>query len=354
MKPALLAVLTALLLAPSAVAADKKAIWGPVKLPGGRSAFPVYEDLGVRFLQLQLNWRSTAPTRPAAPLDPSDPAYVWPGSIDYALAKAAPRGIEVVLMIKDSPAWANGGRRSAWAPDPSSYADFVTAASRRYPAVRRWMIWGETNRHAVFRPLPTGSDVGPRTYARLLAAGYHAVKKEEPDDLVIGGNTFSFGAVRPHNFARWMRLPNGRPAPLDEWGHNPFTPRFPDLSNTGYEGAPGARDFSDIDTFSRELHRIYRRYYPRFQKRGPKLWLSEFTISSDRGNREFPFYVSRTDQARWLTAAYRIANRNSWIAGLGWIPLLDEPAGDPQGTTTGLMTWKGKRKPAYYAYRRVR
>ena len=166
--------------------------------------------------------------------------------------------------------------------------------------------------------------------------------------------TFTFGDVYPRDFARWMRLPNGRPAPLDEWGHNPFTRRFPDLSRTGYRGYPGARDISDIDTFARELHTIYAPHYRRFRERGPRLWLSEFTVSSDRPNREFNFAVSRKAQARWLTAAYRIARRNSWISGLGWIPLLDEPPTVPNGTTTGLMTWDGQPKPAYYAYRRAR
>ena len=90
-----------------------------------------------------------------------------------------------------------------------------------------------------------------------------------------------------------MRLPNGKPAPLDWYGHNPFTRRFPDLSDHGYAGYPGARDIGDIDLFHRELRALYRPQYKRFRKSGPKLWLCEFTISSDRGNHAFSFYVSR-------------------------------------------------------------
>ena len=146
-----------------------------------------------------------------------------------------------------------------------------------------------------------------------------------------------------------------KPAPLDLYGHNPFTRRFPDLSDHGYAGYPGARDFGDIDLFYRELHALYRPHYPRkFGRHGPRLWLSEFTISSDRGNRAFGFYVSRRDQARWLTAAYRIARSSPFVAGLGWIGLLDDPVTREGGLTTGLMTYKGKRKPAYFAYRRAR
>jgi hypothetical protein len=166
--------------------------------------------------------------------------------------------------------------------------------------------------------------------------------------------TFSFGEVYPRDFARWMRLPNGKPPPLDLYGHNPFTTRFPDLSHHGFRGHPGARDFSDIDLFYKELRDIYRGEYRRFRRRGPRLWLSEFTINSDRTTREFDFYVSRSEQARWVRAAYRIAHTSPFVAGLGWIGLLDDPASDRIGRTTGLMTYEGKRKPAYFAYKRAR
>ncbi|HEY6779705.1 MAG TPA: hypothetical protein VI111_02055 [Thermoleophilaceae bacterium] len=188
----------------------------------------------------------------------------------------------------------------------------------------------------------------------MLAAAYRALKRNDRRNIVIGGMTFSFGEVRPRDFARWMRLPDGRPAPLDLYGHNPFSRRFPDLRDTEYMGYPGARDFGEIDTFHRQLDAIYRGRTARFRHQGPKLWLSEFTISSDQGNHAFDFFVSRREQARWLTAAFQIAHRTSWIAALGWIGLLDEPVTLDRHLTTGLMTYEGHRKPAYRAYKRAR
>ena len=43
-----------------------------------------------------------------------------------------------------------------------------------------------------------------------------------------------------------------------------------------------------------------------------------------------------------MTAAYGIAHRSPFIAGLGWFSLLDEPPSVPDGLTTGLMTWDGQ------------
>ncbi len=343
--------LLACIAAPTASARSVKAIWGPVDMPNGSSAFPVYRDLGVRVLQVSLEWNQIAATRPARPTSPSDPAYAWPKTVDEAVRRGRRYGIKVAIMVKGAPAWSNGGRPPNWAPDNSDYARFLTAASRRYRSVRLWMVWGEVNRAAVFEPIPANSSVGPRRYATLLNAAYGALKRRSRRNTVIGGMTFSFGPVRPRDFLRWMRLPNGRPPPLDWYGHNPFTRRFPDIRHTGFAGYPGARDISDIDTFAAEIRRTYRGKFRRFRRRGPRMWLSEFTVSSDRPTRDFDFFVSRREQARWVRAAYRIARGEPYVAGLGWFGLVDEP---PPGLTSGLMTHTGRPKPAYYAYKRAR
>src|SRR5918992_781068 len=130
-----------IVIASTAAAESKKAIWGPIELPGGGSALPIYEELGVRYMQFQLQWQAIAPSRPTQPADPRDPAYIWPSGLDEVVEAARRRGTRIALMVVKSPAWANGGRANEWAPRNRAFADFVTAAARRYPAVRHWMIW---------------------------------------------------------------------------------------------------------------------------------------------------------------------------------------------------------------------
>jgi hypothetical protein len=346
-------VLSALLLAVSTfskptqagAAEPEKAIWGPLRLSDGSSAFRVYRDLGVDVLQIQLLWDRAAPTQPVDATNPRDPAYRWPSAIDDAIRGGRRRGIDVALLVRGSPPWANGGRTPEWVPAPRQYARFLIAASRRYRSVHRWMIWGEPNRVDAFRPLPPDRPAGPRAYARLLDAAYVALKHRTRRNIVIGGMTFSFGEVFPKQWLRWMRLPDGRRPRLDEYGHNPFTRRKPNIRLHGYAGYPGARDMSDMDTFAREIHRAY-------PNKRPPLWISEFTVSSDRPNRAFSFAVSRRAQAAWLRAGFDIA-RKVGAAGIGWFNLQDQPASDPLGLTTGLMTYEGVRKPAYRAFRRA-
>ncbi|HEU5143128.1 MAG TPA: hypothetical protein VFU04_08235, partial [Solirubrobacterales bacterium] len=126
-------------LAGSASAAGVKAIWGPTELPSGNracpvvgercSAFPIYQRLGVDVFQYQVHWDAIAPTRPANPRDPDDPAYDW-GQLDAIAAEAARHGIRLALLVQRAPGWANGGRSPIWAPrNPRLFADFLYAAS---------------------------------------------------------------------------------------------------------------------------------------------------------------------------------------------------------------------------------
>src|SRR5215218_7609125 len=214
--------------APAGAASRKKLIWGPVEV-NGVSQFPIYHDLGAGIYQTTLDWSEVAPHRPHNPGDPADPAYRWPPEIDRAIEEARRYGMRVALTVMWSPRWANGGRPVQWAPKPRRYARFVRAASRRYPDVRLWQIWGEPTRMSNWQPLKEFETAGPRRYARVLDAAYGALKRQSPRNLVIGGNTFTTGHVTPLAFIKAMRLPGGRRPRMDLYGHNPFSARPPAL-----------------------------------------------------------------------------------------------------------------------------
>ena len=337
-----------LVITPGADAAGHRAlkmIWGTVDLPNGKSAFPTYHKLGVQVFQIELNWADTAPTQPSHPTRPSDPAYHWPKELNTAVSQAARYHIKVCVLVIGAPSWATGASSAYTAPrNPADFANFLTAAAKRYRSVHHWMIWGEPNRNANFNPMPPNSPVGPQRYALLLNAGYHALKGVSRANIVIGGDNASYGTVSPSAFLRTMRLPNGKAPPLDYWGLNPYSFRFP--APHQYVCCAGGRDIDDLGAMESQLRATYHR------KVG--LWLSEYTISSDQNNYAFDFHVSRAAQARWLTAAYRLVNGFSYVVGLGWFNLVDEPPSVPGHLTTGLLTYKLKPKPAFYAYQRAR
>jgi hypothetical protein len=340
----------------------KKSMWGPVRV-NGVSQFPIYYDLGVGIYQTQVLWGEVAPRRPARPEDPADPAYRWPSELDFAIAEASRYGMRVAIQLFGSPSWANGGHpagtgRNFPPRQPSDFAAFAEAAARRYPSVHLWMVWGEPTRKANWqtirrerrgRPLTRAAAAAPRLYARILDAAYSAFKRVSAQNLVIGGNTFTTGDISPLNWIRSMRLPNGLPPRMDLYGHNPFSGRKPDLRKPPLR--TGFADFSDLDTLAR--------WTDRFLSRGPgrrrhlRLFLSEFLLPTDHENHEFNFWVDRRTQANWLAAALRITRRWKRIYTLGWFSLYDDPPRpDRREVRRGLIEVGGKRKPAYYAYRR--
>jgi hypothetical protein len=335
----------------------KKSMWGPARRDGV-SQFPIYRDLGVGIWQTTISWAATAPRRPRHPRDPRDPAYRWPDELDFAVGEARRSGIRVLVQLTAAPRWANGGRPRNWAPKrPADFADFAEATARRYPGVHLWMIWGEPTRRANFRPLvpvvhrrrtrPAWRR-GPQLYARILDASYARLKRRSSRNLVVGGSSFTTGNVPPLDWIRLLRLPNGRRPRMDLYGHNPFTARRPDLRQRPL--GHGWADFSDLDTLASALDAN--------GFRGPRggrmrLFLSELVLPTDHPNREFNFWLDRATQADWLAAALRITRRSRRIYSLGYLGLYDDPpllTGNQ--VRRGLITWGGKRKPAYAAFKK--
>jgi hypothetical protein len=292
-----------------------------------------------------------APTRPRLARDPNDPVYRWPPDVADAIAQARRYRMRVMIMIIGAPPWANGNHPSNWAPrKPADYADFASAASRRYPGVHLWMVWGEPSRIDNFVPMtpapPLASRLNarqaaaPGRYARILDAAYDALKRVSRANLVIGGNTYTTGDIRTGQWLRYMRLPNGKPPRLDLYGHNPFSFRRPNLANP--PGAEATIDFSDLARLGTLVDRNLRRSPgQRF-----RLFLAEWTIPTGPDG-EFNFYTDPRTQADWIRAAFRIVRHWSRIYALGWINLYDRPP----VTRGGLLDDQGSRKPGYDAFR---
>ena len=336
----------------SASPEKRKAIWGPAT----PKAFKEYSRLGVGIYQMSISWASAAPTRPAKPRDPSDPAYNWLAELDTAIALAKRRGIRVGVNLTFSPKWASGKSQRRWAPrDPKTFADFAAATARRYPYVKYWMIWSEPSRRENFMPLARVRGPrqlkrterrGPRLYAKILDASYRAIKSVAPNDLVVGGNTIPGGDVRPLRYIQAMRLPSGRPPRMDIYGHNAYSPRLPRLSQG--PTAKGVADLSDLDSLTGWLDRYLSR---NGRNRRLKVFVSEYSLPTNP-NDVLPFWGNRRDQARYARSALRIGRQFNRLYTLGWFQLYDQmPKANNLQADWGLLDWRGRRKPAYRAFR---
>jgi hypothetical protein len=258
-----------------------------------------------------------------------------------------------VLYVNGFPAWSNGGRAEMWAPrDASDYGDFMAAAVRRYPQVRRWIAFSEPTNYVNFRPQGGNGRVAPRLYARLLDAAYGAMHSVRRDVVVIGGNVHPAGfndetTTAPDTFLRYLVLPNGRRPRLDMFGINPYTER---PLNMRLQHRPRRIDFDDLDWLLRQLDR----YWPR---RHLRLFIDEFGWNTEHEAQGWLYHVSRRQQAARLRKAYALAANLRRVDTLCWFQLYDSPP-DRNSTqwlnwTSGLRTWDGVKKPAWFAYGRV-
>jgi hypothetical protein len=339
-----LALLTAV---PAAAGAFSKAIWGDV-YRNGVNQFPLYHQLGVKIFEIALDWNQVAPTRPSQPTNPADPAYQWPAELNQAVAQAKRFHMRVLVQLDNAPSWANGGHADpTWAPRrPADFAQFAAAAARRYPSVHLWMIWGEPTKPGNFHPLTAAvpgqrlnaaQRAAPHLYARILDAAYGALKQVGTDNLVIGGSTFTTGALDPLQWIRNLRLPDGRPPRMDIYAHNPFTFKRP--SFTEPVDPFDEVQFSDLPELGR--------WVDRYLRPGMPLFLSEWTIPT-AADEEFNFWVDPKVAATWVADALRLARGWPRIYGLGWINVYD----DPPVTNGGLLTASGQPKPDFEAFAR--
>jgi hypothetical protein len=346
------------LLVASPALAVTKIFWGPQE-KDGQSQLPIYQDLGVDYLQLQLRWDRIAPTRPANPTDPADPAYKWPKGLDQDILAAQAAGIRYAFMLMGSPPWANGGNADPFYQplDNADYAAFAQAAAKRYTSVDHWMIWGEPNRLEIFKPTVTqrmgvmhltpAQAAAPRKYAQMCDAAYAALKSVNPGNVVIGGMTYNLGtAIGSYNWVRYMKLPNGKPPRMDLWGHNPFGFKQPSLHR---RPSPfGWVEYSDLGRFVKWIDK-YRKGRPKV-----RLWLSEYTIPTEAPDKAFGDFFKPPDVvARWTRSAFNVARHLRRIAAVGWFSLYDDPPSTDGSPVSheGLLYPDGTPKPGYYAFK---
>ena len=109
--------------------------------------------------------------------------------------------------------------RRSWAPTSgSTFAAFAAAAAKRYPCVKKWLVWNEPNQRRWLRP------TSPRTYVtKLLNPAYAAIHRATPRRQ---GRRRRHRAARldRRRLARRLRSAawRARGARLDAYAHHPY------------------------------------------------------------------------------------------------------------------------------------
>jgi hypothetical protein len=294
-------------------------------------------------------WSTVAPTQPASPRNPADPAYDW-SRVDAVMTQLAAAGIVPIVSVYSTPDWAvirptpYEFAYNPNAPRPQAFGDFMHALAKRFngtfanpagapptlPRVRHFEIWNEPNLRNFFR-LGSGSNVGH--YKKLVRAAYPAIKQANPRAIVIAG----VGGPRSSQ--------GGGNIGARQWMHGIVrdrSVRFDAYSQHIYPAAPPrarVKAFPSWNSVPEILQTLNRR------KRGMKLYITEAGYTTDTT----PFRnvrVSVPVQNRYLNQIFQLpAVRSNQVAAVVWFNLQDNP-----NWPAGLLRADGSRKPSFASF----
>jgi len=290
--------------------------------------------MGVDVVRYTLRWDQIAPTQPVDSRNPADAAYTW-GASDAVLAGLHARGIGAVVTLLGSPAWANGGRSSNWAPSSKySFANFAFAAATRYPWVREWVIWNEPNQQRWLRPTSSRAYVDT-----LLNPAYVQLHKANPANRVGGGVTAPRGNVGGVSPVDWIRGMHAARARLDAYAHHPY-PLDPRRESPTSGGCAQCETIT-MATLGRLLTEVRRNFG------SARIWLTEYGYQTNPPERLLG--VPPASQALYLASAARKAYEAPNVDMLIQFLVRDDSL--LSGWQSGLFTADGVAKPAYDAFR---
>lgn len=286
--------------------------------------------IGIGSVRIDANWRAVQPRGPRS--------FAWK-VLDREVGLARAAHLSVTLIIDDCPTWAaiSGARHRLWAQPRSTqqYAAFAAHVARRYAAkgVKFFEIWNEPNDAKFFQPKSN-----PAAYTRMLVAAYKAIKRTNKSAFVISGGLAPVptrrGSVSPIAFLKAMYA-HGAKGHFDALGDHAYS--FPALPNT-------FKTWSSWSQMS-QTHPSLRSVMASHGDSRKRIWITEYGAPSGG-----PGGVSQKAQATDMTQAIIDARTKNWIGAIDIYTWQD--LGTDRHTRAdwfGLLTFSGKRKPAYYA-----
>jgi hypothetical protein len=284
------------------------------------------DRLGVDVVRFTLQWNE---------IEPAQGRFRWRSS-DRVLRGLRTRGIQPVVTLVGTPAWANGGRAPRFAPPRGKeFAAFAAAAARRYRFVRYWLIWNEPNLRRWFEPTLPGTYV-----RRLLNPAYKAIHRVNRRARVAGGVTGPRGNVGGVSPVDWLRGMARAGARLDAYAHHPHPGSRSETPTRG--GCFGSR----CKTITLANLRVLQREVRGAWGRRVRIWLTEWGYQTNPPD-QFLGVPPRL-QAKYIGVAARRVYRARQVDMLIQFLYRDEP--QPERFQSGLVTSAGRPKPSLYAF----
>lgn len=266
--------------------------------------FARLEAAHVSWVRINANWRS---------LEPHAKGH-WDAkrlrALDQCVSLAVQGGLAPELIFISTPAWA-GPDAHASPTRAGSYAHALAYLAKRYRGqVRAWEVWAEENTTRMWKD-------SPASYARLLRSAYPAVKRADPQALVVFGGPYG-------NDVRWVRAvyAAGAKGSFDVMATHPYT--------------DGAADIRPI-----------RRLMVENGDASKPVWFTEMGYAA-------PLRMTLAAQARRLRSFFGYTRKHlPYVHAIFWFQIVGvNPNASPWEHDLQVLNRNLSPRPAYYALKR--
>ena len=243
------------------------------------------------------------------------------------------RGIAVVPYLTGTPKWAKGCKKKSCrapkvlTPETDAWLRFVDAAVDRYgPAgilakpVRTWQVWDTAN---------SGS---PKGYDKLLGATFRTINLSDPGAKVLtGALSFASGKGMTSPTKLLKRLMN---------------PKV-NQTFTAVGVSPQSRSVGKV---KRQVKSI-RKVLDKAGRKGTEIWVTPVGWASDKRSSK-ALSVGTAGQKKRLSQVMKSLRKGFGVGGVFWTRWRDGGGGCKWCRHAGLVSKKGKAKPAWGAYKK--
>ncbi|WP_458999765.1 cellulase family glycosylhydrolase [Streptomyces sp. SD15] len=308
------------------------------------------EELGVRWLRVDLSWNNIQPDYSTQ--------YLWE-RFDQVVDAARSRDLEVLPTISYAPRWARDPvcadtNQTCPPADNARFAEFARLAAERYvpKGVHTWEIWNEPNIKPFWK---SGPDAG--RYTELLTATAEAIRSVDSDAYLLLGGLAAVDTIPSKQYVSHKTFlkelaREGALKQVNAISYHPYT--YPLLPST--ETATGTRS-QDIDRTRDNLVSI-------LEANGEPdmpVWLTETGAptwspgtAADSEDAQGTNHVTRRFQAEIAGDTIQAAADVPSVDAVFWYSYQDGGPEEPDSRKSrhyGLTLYDGTRKPAFDAFK---
>jgi len=297
------------------------------------AAFQTLQDLGVRWLRVDVQWDTIEKTKGK---------YTW-GTLDHLLNDARNWGMQMLALVQRTPAFYRpSGSSGAYPPVGSepltAYSAFVTALMRRYanpaaPTQRLGAVevWNEPNTTVAW-----AGGVNPARYVGVLQKAFTSVKAVNSAVTVVSGGLATVKdtatTLSPRTFLLQIYAAGAEPY-LDAVGMHPYT----------YPALPADSQLATWGNMTRASGGVpsMRSTMEANGDAAKQIWTTEFGSPAA--------VVGEAKQATMVTRAVQLWTGYPWAGPFFTFSYHDVSTGPKNAQSMGLLRLDDTRRPVFTA-----